>query len=262
MLEHGDGAVLITGASAGIGRAFSHAFAQRGHDLVLMARHERPLQELADALASAHGVSVTTIPADLSEPATPERLWQELAERQIEIGGLVNNVGFGVPGALSEVDWAQHRACLEAMAMGPVHLTKLFAPAMVRRGCGMIINVASLSAFLPPHAGGTLYYPVKSFLLQFSLAMREELRPGGVHVTALCPGFTRTDFQRAAGGTVESVTFPHWMWSEPDDVVESAIAAVDRNRAVCIPGLVNKVIAAGFKLMPGPLGRWLVRGGS
>ena len=92
--------------------------------------------------------------------------------------------------------------------------------------------------------------------------MREELRSDGVDVTALCPGFTRTDFQKAAGGTVESVTFPHWMWSEADDVVGSAIAAVDRNKAVCIPGLVNKVIATGFKLMPGPLGRWLVRGGA
>lgn len=202
MPGHGDGAVLITGASAGIGRAFSHAFAQRGHDLVLMARREGPLQELADALVSAHGVSVTTIPADLSEPATPERLWQELAERQIEIGGLVNNA-VGVPDALSEVDWARHRACLEVMAVAPVHLTKLFAPTMVRRGCGMIINVTSLSAFLPPHAGGgTLYYPVKSFLLQFSLAMREELRSGGVHVTALCPGF-------AAGGNGPEDYIPH-----------------------------------------------------
>ncbi len=262
MPGHSDGAVLITGASAGIGRAFSHAFAQRGHDLVLVARREGPLLELAEALVSAHGVSVTTIPADLSDPATPDRLWQELAERQIEIGGLVNNAGFGVPGTLSEVDWARHRACLEVMAVAPVHLTRLFAPTMVQRGGGMIINVASLSAFLPPHAGGTLYYPVKSFLLQFSLAMREELRSGGVHVTALCPGFTRTDFQKAAGGTVESVTFPQWMWSEPNDVVGAAIAAVDRNRAVCIPGLANKVIAAGFKLMPGPLGRWLVRSGS
>ena len=131
-----------------------------------------------------------------------------------------------------------------------------------RQGRGAIIHVASLSALLPPHAGGTLYYPVKSFLYQFSLAMREELRPGGVHVTALCPGYTETDFQKAAGGTVESVTFPRWMWSEADVVVEAAIAAVDRNKAVCVPGLANKVIAAGFKLMPGPLGRWLVRGGS
>lgn len=262
MLGHCDGAVLITGASAGIGRAFSRAFAQRGYDLVVVARREGPLQEMADALASAHKVAVTAIPADLSDPGTPDRLWRELAERGIEIGGLVNNAGFGVPGALSEVDWARHRTCLEVMVVAPVHLTQLFAPAMVRQGRGAIINVASLSALLPPHAGGTLYYPVKSFLYQFSLAMREELRPGGVHVTALCPGFTETDFQKAAGGTVESITFPRWMWSEADVVVEAAIAAVDRNKAVCVPGLVNKVIAAAFKLMPGPLGRWLVRGGS
>jgi len=256
------GAVLITGASAGIGRAFACAYAKRNRDLVLVARREGPLQEVATALAAAHGVIATVIPADLSDPATPDRLWQDLADRQLEIGCLVNNAGFGTPGPLCEIPWARHRASLEVMTSAPVHLVHLFAPTMARRGRGAIINVASLSALLPPHAGGTLYYPVKSFLYQFSLAMREELRVSGVHVTVLCPGFTATDFQTAAGGTVESVALPRWMWSNPTDVAETGITANDRNKAVCVPGIINKVIAVGFKLMPGPLGRWIVRGGS
>ncbi|MFC3614825.1 SDR family NAD(P)-dependent oxidoreductase [Lutimaribacter marinistellae] len=259
MPNRDDGAVLITGASAGIGRAFANAYARRGHDLVLVARREEPLQEVADILSASQSIKALTLSADLSDPAAPKRLWQEVEDRGISIKTLINNAGFGVPGNLCDVNWARHRATIEVMATAPVHLTQLFAPSMVRQGGGEIINVASLSALLPPHAGGTLYYPVKSFLYQFSLAIREELRSGGVHVTALCPGFTETSFQKAAGGSVESVEVPRWMWSRPEDVARVAIAAVERNKAVCVPGLLNKVIATGFKLMPGPLGRWLVR---
>ncbi len=262
MTVGGGGAVLVTGASSGIGRAIAEAYACRGRDLVLVARRESPLREVAHILAAKHGVTTLTLTADLSDPATPERLWKDVQDQAIRIGTLINNAGFGVPGNLCDVDWERHRDTIEVMAVAPVHLTQIFAPAMVERGQGEIINVASLSALLPPHAGGTLYYPVKSFLYQFSLAMREELRPSGVHVTALCPGFAETGFQKAAGGTVESVAFPRWMWSRPEDVARAALSAVERNKAVCIPGLVNKIIAAGFKLMPGPLGRWVVRGGA
>ena len=164
-----------------------------------------------------------------------------------------------MPGELLDIAWSRHRNCLEVMAAAPVRLVHLFAPAMMERGKGSIINVASLSALLPPHAGGTLYYPVKSFMLQFSLAMREELRPHGITVSAVCPGFTETGFQQAAGGTVESVAFPRALWSSPEDVAEAAIAAARRNKAICVPGLVNKVIAIFFKLVPGPIGRRIVR---
>lgn len=260
MQNHSSQSVLVTGASSGIGLAFARAFASRGNDLVLVARRKGPLSDVAEDLRARYGVAVIILPADLSDPATPDRLRQETESRGIHVGTLVNNAGFGVPGNLCDVDWERHRDCIEVMATTPVHLTHLFAPAMMERGRGRIINVSSLSALLPPHAGGTLYYPVKSFLYQFSLAMREELRPGGVHVTALCPGFTETNFQTAAGGTVESVAMPRWTWSRAEDVAEAAIKAVDRNKAVCIPGFVNKCIAVAFKALPSSLGRKLVHG--
>lgn len=252
--------VVITGASSGIGFAMARAFARRGWNLVLVARREAPLIKAADDLRHAFGVQVMVLPGDLADPEAPAKLWQEIRDKGIRVGGLVNSAGFGVPGQLCDVAWERHRTCIEVMATAPVHLTYLLAPAMIAQGGGRIINVSSLSALLPPHAGGTLYYPVKSFLYQFSLAMREELRPGGVHVTALCPGFTETNFQKAAGGTVESVAMPRWTWSRPEDVAEAALNAVERNKAVCIPGLVNKVIAIAFKLLPGPLARKLVHG--
>ncbi|MHA3980009.1 SDR family NAD(P)-dependent oxidoreductase [Halovulum sp. GXIMD14794] len=259
MPGRGTDAVLITGASAGMGLSFARAYAKTGRNLVLVARREDLLRETARDLTEKHGIDAAALSADLADPGAPTRLFEEIAYLGIDVGGLVNNAGFGVPGHLCAVDWSRHRDTIQVMATVPVHLTRLFAPAMMQRGRGTIINVASLSALLPPHAGGTLYYPVKSFLYQFSLATHEELRPRGVHVTALCPGFTVTDFQKAAGGTVESVSVPQWMWSKPEDVVDAAIAAVDRNQPVCIPGFANKAIAQAFKLMPGALGRWLVR---
>jgi short-subunit dehydrogenase len=253
---------LVTGASSGIGRALGLELAKRGSDIVVVARREVRLKALADEIARRHGVAVTVWAGDLADPEAPARLVRDIQEQGIAVDILVNNAGFGVPGMLVDVDWSRHRACLEVMTAAPVHLCQLLAPPMMERGWGRIINVASLSALLPPHAGGTLYYPVKSFMLQFSLAIREEMRPGGVRVTALCPGFTDTDFQQAAGGTVESVAFPRALWSRPESVAVAAVEAVESDRAICIPGLVNKAIAVAFKLMPGALGRWLVRGES
>ena len=250
---------LITGASAGIGKAFAEMFAKRGIDIVMVARRRERLEDLAAELRDRHGVDVIVWDGDLAKPETPELLFKALQDEGVTVDVLVNNAGFGVPGDLVDVEWSRHRNCLEVMTAAPVRLTHLFAPGMIERRKGSIINVASLSAVLPPHAGGTLYYPVKSFLLQFSLAMREELRPHGVKVSAVCPGFTETDFQLAAGGTVESVAFPKALWSKPEDVAEAAIAAVRANKPICIPGLVNKVIAVFFKLAPGAVGRWAVR---
>jgi short-subunit dehydrogenase len=251
---------LITGASSGIGRAFAEEYARSDLDLVLVARRDAPLQELADLLRKRNGITAHVLPADLADAATPEELFDHLRARTIQIDVLVNNAGFGVPGNLIDVDWSRHRDTIEVMARAPVHLCHLFAPGMLSRGAGRIINVSSLAATLPPHAGGTLYYPVKAYLLQFSLALRTEMKAQGVHVTALCPGFTHTGFQVAAGGTVESVAVPKWLWSEPNHVARAAIAAVEKNKPVCIPGAFNKAVAGFFKISPAPLGRLLVGG--
>ncbi|WP_170606317.1 SDR family NAD(P)-dependent oxidoreductase [Ruegeria arenilitoris] len=251
---------LITGASSGIGLAFAEEYAREGVNLVIVARRNDPLQQLASQLRSKHGIKVQVWAGDLADPETPHRLFNFLSERQIPVDILVNNAGFGVPGNLCEVEWSRHRDTIEVMAAAPVQLCYLFAPAMRERRSGQIINVSSLAALLPPHAGGTLYYPLKSYLAQFSLALRAELKATGVNVCAVCPGFTRTGFQTAAGGTVESVTIPTWMWSQPNDVAVAAIRAVRKNQPICIPGLFNKTVALFFKLMPASIGRMIVGG--
>ena len=251
---------LVTGASSGIGKAFAEEYAKLGVDLVIVARRIEPLNELADRLRTQYQVTVKVLSADLSDPQTPQALFDALLKKAIRINILVNNAGYGVPGELCDIEWPRHRDTIEVMATAPVRMCYLFAPLMRDQAAGHIINVSSLAALLPPHAGGTLYYPVKSFLHQFSIAFRAEMRAHKVHVTSLCPGFTRTGFQAAAGGSVETVAVPKWTWSDPNAVARTAIRAVDKNKAVCVPGLINKVIAMAFKLLPGSVGRVLVGG--
>lgn len=254
------GTALVTGASAGIGAALAQALATRGLDLILCARRLERLETLAAMLRQEYGVSVLVVQADLSEPEAPERLVAAIRAAGWQVDVLANNAGFGVPGLLADNAWSRHRATLETMVSAPVRLCHLLAPDMAARGRGWILNTSSLAAFLPPHAGGTLYYPVKSFLLQFSLALRAELQGRGVSVTALCPGFTETEFQAAAGGTVESVSMPRWLWMSADTVAAAGLEALERGRPVCIPGPVNRLIALVFKLLPAALGRLMVRG--
>jgi len=201
------------------------------------------------------------LPVDLARPEAPQEIAAELSARGIRVDAPVNNAGYGVPGELAEIDWARHRDCLQVMVTAPVHLAYLLAPGMAHRGKGYILHVSSLSGLLPPHAGGTLYYPVKAFLLKFSLAHRAELRRAGVHVTALCPGFTHSEFQQAAGGTVENVAFPKSWWMDAEEVARQGYRAVMRGDAVCVPGWFNRGLAAVFKYLPDSVGRWLVRTG-
>jgi short-subunit dehydrogenase len=254
---------LVTGGSSGIGAAFAREFARNGHDVVLVARGEARLKSVAAEIEGEFGVSAHVLQADLSDPVAPERIFAELAERGLKIGALVNNAGYGVPGPLDQSDWAKHRDCLEVMVAAPVHLAYLAAREMAGRGKsgrgGMIINIGSVSGFLPPHAGGTLYYPVKAFLIKFSLAHAEEVRASGVTVTVVCPGFTHTGFQEAAGGTVEAVSMPKFLWMQPEEVARKGYRAAARGDLVCVPGFINKLFVWFFKYVPDGIGRWIVR---
>jgi len=250
---------LVTGASAGIGEAFAREFARNGYDLVLVARRKERLQTLARDLERDFGAAARVLASDLSRPEAPAEIFAALKNDAVEVEALINNAGYGVVGQFNESDWRRHRDYLQVMITAPIHLSYLLAPEMAERGRGFIINVGSVSGFLPPHAGGTLYYPAKSFLIKFSLAHGAELCDSGVHVTALCPGFTRTEFQQAAGGTVETVKMPGFLWMRADQVARQGYEAVIRGDPVCIPGFYNRMIVRFFKYIPDTLGRWIVR---
>jgi len=243
--------VLVTGASAGIGAAFSRVYASEGWDVVLTARREEPLRRLADELAAAHGVTATVLAEDLSDPAAPQRLFEATVARGLTIDGLVNNAGFSRVTGFLQTDPADHRAMLEVMLVAPAALSRLFLPGMVARGFGRVVNVASVAGHLPATGGDTLYGPIKSFLIKASQGLHLETRDTGVHVTVVNPGYTWTEFHDVNGSRAEvSKAYPRWMWMTADRVARIAYAACEADRAQVTPGPMNTVLVALARHLP------------
>ncbi len=241
---------LITGASAGIGAALAREYARHGWNLALSARREEPMIALAEEMKEAYGTQSLILPTDLSDPASNEKLIARVHAKGKVIDGLVNNAGFGLPGAYTDNDWDTHAGSLHLMLMGPCELVHRVIPDMKERGFGHIINVASLAGHVPGSKGHTTYAAIKSFLIKFSQSLNLELGEAGIKVSALCPGFTYSEFHDV-NGTRDGVSkLPDFMWMEASDLAESAYGAVERGKAVHVPGRVNKAIAALGKILP------------
>ena len=242
---------LITGASAGIGAELARVFAAHGWDLALTARREDRLAALAAGLAAAHGVQAFAIAADLGEAGAADRIMAAVAERGRVVAGLVNNAGYGIPGRFAVTSWPEQAAMLQVMLTSVCELTHAALPGMTERRFGRILNVASLAGLLPGSPGQTLYTPIKAFLVRFSQTLHLETRGSGVNVTALCPGFTYTEFHDVnhTRGRMQKIT-PKWLWSDAASVAREGFAAVEANRPVCVPGAPNKLIAAVSRLIP------------
>jgi short-subunit dehydrogenase len=188
------GTALITGASSGIGAELAKVCAAGGYDVVLVARQQAALEELASTLTAAHGVSARALVADLAEPSATRLVFESAGAVDI----LINNAGFGLRGAYSETDWNAEARMIQVNIAALAHLTKLYLPGMIARRSGRILNVASTAAFVPgPFMA--MYYATKAFVFSFSLAVANELQGTGVTLTVLCPGPTRTNFFEAAG---------------------------------------------------------------
>ena len=242
--------VLITGASSGIGEAFADVFASEGFDLVLTARREERLRAVAERVRGRFGVAVHLIVADLAERDAPGRICGEIAARGLAIDALVNNAGYGIPGRYIGTSWERQEALLQVMIVGLAELTHRLLPPMVERGYGRIINVASLAGLVPASAGHTLYAASKAFVVRFSEALAHEVSASGVHVTALCPGFTRSEFHDRTG-TRETVSrLPAWMWMDSPTVARQGYDAVTQGIPVYINGRVNRTIAGLVKYLP------------
>lgn len=187
---------LITGASSGIGLEFARLHAERGGNLVIVARRRAALEQLEAELEAKHGVEVMVVDADLSEPDAPARVCQEVVDAGIEVDYLLNNAGFGGHGLFHEREWEKDEAMIQLNVLALTELTRLFLPAMVERKRGKVLNVASTAGFIPGPLQA-VYYATKAFVLSFSQAIAEELADSGVTVTALCPGPVDTGFAKA-----------------------------------------------------------------
>jgi len=242
--------VLITGASSGIGEAFAEVFASHGFDLVLVARREERLRAVADAATSRHGVVAHVIGADLAGRDAAQRISDELTARGLAVDALVNNAGYGVPGTFLVPAWAQHEAQMQVMMVALVELTYRLLPAMIARRYGRIINVASLAGLVPAPGGHTLYAASKAFVIRYSESLAHEVRGAGVNVTALCPGFTLSEFHDRTGTRERVSTLPSWLWMDAPTVARQGYEAVMAGRSVYINGLVNRTIAGLAGCLP------------
>lgn len=245
---------LVTGASAGIGSELARVFAAHGFDLVLVARRVDRLEALARELSSAHGCAVRVVAADLSDPGAPARIQAEVEGAGLAVDALVNNAGYGLPGGFLASSWEQHRAFLQVMVSAVAELCHRFAPGMASRGRGYMINVGSVAGLVPGTAGHTLYGAAKALVIRFSESLALELRPHGVHVTALCPGFTYSEFHDVNGMRPQVSQLPRWMWMDARTVAIQGYEAVMRGDVVYVNGRVNRAMVQLARYMP----QWIV----
>ncbi len=226
---------LVTGASAGLGAEFARQLAARGHDLVLVARRKERLEELARQLRRARSVRVECLVADLARPEAPEEIAASIRDLGIEIDHLVNNAGSAGPNLLEEGPWSPHAEFLELMTVSVAHMCHLFIPPMRDRGFGRVVNVASVAGRIA-RAAGAHYGPSKAYVIALSEELALELKGTGVNVSALCPGFTHTEFHAAAGMQEFKDRLPGPLWYDADVVVREGLAGVERGRPLVISG--------------------------
>ena len=246
---------LITGASSGIGEAFAEVFAAEGFDLAIAARREDRLQAVADRLRTKYGIRVEVFVVDLSRRDAVEQLCAQIVARGLHVDALVNNAGYGVPGLYNAVPWQTHEDFLRVMVAGVCELTYRLLPGMLQRGYGRIVNVASVAGLVPAPAGHALYGASKAFLIKMSEALSQEGRPHGVHVTALCPGFTLSEFHDVTGTREQMRGLPSWMWLDAATVARQGYDAVMAGEPVRITGGLNKAVALAVRYAP----QWLVQ---
>jgi short-subunit dehydrogenase len=239
-------ATLITGASAGLGEGFARKLAAEGHNLVLVARRTDRLESLAAELAKAHGIQTFVETCDLAKPDAGIALVKRVSDQGIEIDCLINNAGFGTGGDFASSDLVQQTNMITVNCTALMQLCHAVLPAMLARKSGSILNVASSAAF---QAGPymAVYYATKAFVLSFSEALHEEVKAAGIHVSALCPGPTDTEFFATAKLTKSLLAI---MSRAQGPVIDDGLRALKANKAFVVSGFLNKLSAQATRIAP------------
>ncbi|MER6243203.1 SDR family NAD(P)-dependent oxidoreductase [Streptomyces griseorubiginosus] len=235
---------LITGSTAGIGAAFARRLASDGHNLVLVARDTKRLQEQATELHDRHGVEVEVRTADLATDDGIETVVARLSDRRAPVDLLINNAGFGNKGRYLDVSMADELKMLKVHCEAVLRLTSAASEAMRERGRGGVVNVASVAAFVPR---GT-YGASKAWVVQFTQGVAKDLAGTGVRLMALCPGFVRTEFHQRAGMGTDNI--PNWMWLDADKLVAAALSDLARGKTLSIPDPRYKALMGLVKVTP------------
>jgi short-subunit dehydrogenase len=237
---------LVTGASSGIGHAFAERLAADGYRLILVARRADRLEAMAKSFGERFGPGFEVFPADLNRSEELRAVEDRIAsEPTLEL--VVNNAGFGTVGCFADLDPDGEEAEIRLNVLALVRLARAGLPGMIERGRGAVVNVSSMAGFSPSPYMAT-YAATKAFVTTFTEGLAGELEGTGVKVQALCPGFTRTEFQQVAGANTEML--PSFAWQEPDEVVEASLAGLARGDLVVVPGRANQAVAALSSALP------------
>ena len=240
---------LVTGATSGIGLSFAHQLAERGHDVVLVARDRARLENVSDDLRATYGVGTEILVADLSDRAETGKVAERLADQARPVDLLVNNAGYALKKRFLDNDIADEEALFDVLARAVLVLSHAAARAMRERGHGAIVNVSSVAGQI---TSGT-YSAIKSFVTVFTEGLSAELAGTGVTATALLPGFTRTEFHDRA--KLNMSRLPKFMWLDADRLVADCLDDVSKGRVVSVPGPQYKAIVAGLRFAPRSLVR-------
>ena len=242
---------LVTGATAGIGESFTRLLAAKGYDLVLVARDKKRLQERADSLSKKYKIEVEVLQADLSVPTQLAKVEKRLENPKKPIDVLINNAGFGIKDSFLRSNIADEILLIDVLAKAPMQLMHAVLPQMLARDSGTIINVSSVASFI---VGGT-YSAAKSYLTVHTESLHTELSNTNLKISALCPGFTHTEFHQR--GKMKMSGLPNFMWLEADQVVAKSWQAAMAGKAICIPGWQYKTLSTIARFGPRPLVRKL-----
>jgi uncharacterized protein len=235
------GRALITGASAGLGSEFARQLAAGGKDLVLVARRAEPMERLATELRSEFGIDADVITADLADPDAPQALYDETVARGLEIDTLINNAGSAGPDLLKVRDWQVQKAHLDLMMTSYAALCHFFIPAMQERGYGRVLNVASVAGQISM-PGDMNYGPTKTYVIALSKALSLTVKNDGVHVLALCPGFTHTDFHSSEQLSAMKAKSPGFFWYDAEVVVHEGLKALEKGKVVYTSGRLYRYL--------------------
>ena len=240
---------LVTGATAGIGAAYARQLAEEGFDLILVARDKKRLADVAKSLSKEFGVKTEILVADLTKSAQLAKVEKRLASKVKPVEVLINNAGFGINKSFLDSARESEQALLDVLVTAPMRLTHAVLPVMKERNSGTVVNVSSVASWI---AGGT-YSAAKSYLTVFTESLHTELRGTKVNISALCPGFTRTEFHQR--GRMKMTGLPNFMWLSAEKVVARSWKAAKSGKAISVPGWQYLILSSISRFGPRPLVR-------
>ena len=246
---------LITGAANGIGYELAKILIQKSYDIILVDKDEKKLEEIKEKWYCEFSPYIRIMPIDLCCPESAQEIFQEVKKLNIDVDILINNAGFGTFGVFTETEWHREFEMIQLHIVTATLLSKLFLTEMVQRNKGKILNTSSLAAFLPGPLMA-VYYASKAYLLSFTQSLANELKETNVTVTVLCPGLTKTNFQKTVGDDEAKLKLN---WSTPEEVAEYAYSAMKRGKVVAIPGTINMLFARISRIIPGKIAANIIR---